>query len=80
MKSIKERVVKVLLNNKVSDKVLESDISFTDLGINSLAFIKILIDLELEFDCEFQEEDLLYESYVGLESLCQRVDTILENK
>lgn len=45
------------------------DFEFIDIGINSITFIKIIIDIENEFNIEFSDEDLDYNKFSNLGSL-----------
>lgn len=78
MGSIEEKVVEILKDNcNVKDIEVEklSEISFNDLGINSLNFIKIIVELEDAFDIEFDDEQI---NYGLLNNLRDLIDLIQE--
>jgi len=53
--------VKEILRSQLPDgssAEISLDDNLTDLGINSLLFVKIAVALETEFDIEFKDEDL----------------------
>lgn len=56
-KEIKDSLFDVF-QNKLNLKITDDDFdkNFVDIGLNSLLFIKLLINLELLFDIEFEEE------------------------
>ena len=63
MKAIKiERVIDIINENiencKINADKLDDDLS--ELGMDSMTFIKIIVDLEEEFDCEIPDSKLLF--------------------
>ena len=42
--------------------LLSPTIPLMDIGINSISFIKILVEIESEFDFEFDDEDLDFDN------------------
>ena len=51
-----------IINNYAESPVYENsinDICMRDLGINSVNYIKIIVDLESEFDIEFDDDMLI---------------------
>lgn len=78
MGSIEEKVVEILKDNcNVKDIEVKKlrEISFNDLGINSLNFIKIIVELEDAFDIEFDDEQI---NYGLLNNLRDLIDLIQE--
>lgn len=78
MNNIEEKVVEILQNNSKL-KNIEIDklnkISFNDLGVNSLNFIKIIVELEDAFDIEFDDNQI---NYGLLNNICDLIDLIKE--
>ncbi|WP_455714515.1 phosphopantetheine-binding protein [Anaerosporobacter sp.] len=83
------------MNNKISDYVIKSIVkvkaelsladislmsSFEEMGIDSIEFVKILLDLEEEFDIEFEEEYMLSTTYNNVEGLVQYIESVIENE
>ena len=63
MKEIKiEKVIEIINENIEKNKINESmvDVEFPKLGIDSIAFIKIVVSLEESFDCEIPDSKLLF--------------------
>lgn len=75
-KEIKESLFDIF-QNKLNLQITDDDFdkNFIDIGLNSLLFIKLLINLELLFDIEFEEE-FINISYVG--NLNQLVEYIVQ--
>lgn len=73
--TIAEKVVEIIKSHCEEDFSLENVLGLSfDTGIvNSLEFVSIVIDLELEFDIEFDDDMLLISSY---ENIGQLVDYI----
>jgi len=71
--------VKTILNNQLSDRLDGKEISINDqlmdLDINSLAFIKIVVALEDEFDVEFQDEDLDISKFETVEDIVKYIES-----
>ena len=63
MKEIKiEKVIEIINENIEKNKINESmvDVEVPQLGIDSIAFIKIVVSLEENFDCEIPDSKLLF--------------------
>ena len=60
MTDTEQRIVKIITNNLSGGEevIIGTDTKMEDLGINSLAFIKIIVDMENEFDIEVNDDDL----------------------
>lgn len=69
---IEIKVIKTL-SELLADTKTESDIRLDDnlieLGLNSITFIKLVVMLESEFECEFEDENLDYTRYVTLRDI-----------
>lgn len=65
---IKEKVMQVLLrmdvfvNSKITNEISEND-NLETYGLDSFAFIKMIIELEQEFDIEIPSEYLRFEKW-----------------
>lgn len=69
--------VKEILHNQLPDGSsadLSPDDDLTDLGINSLLFVKIAVALENEFDIEFTDEDLDIQKFKTVGDIVGYVD------
>ena len=52
--------------------------NLTDLGINSITFVKILIAIENEYDFEFDDDDLNFENFKTVSTLAKYVEDRLQ--
>jgi acyl carrier protein len=73
----KEKIINIIYNNL--EKVDENDTmnnhnDLLSLGINSIMFIKIVVDLEKEFNIEFDDEMLDVQKFISLETLYEYID------
>ncbi|MBY0217736.1 acyl carrier protein [Paenibacillus illinoisensis] len=63
--NIYQGIVEIITEISEDGQTLE-DISpnsqLEGLGINSLTFVKMLVKLEIEFDIEFEDSELMYDS------------------
>lgn len=63
MKSIEEKLLEILKNNSKVENLEARDlneITFNEMGVNSLNFIKIIVELEEAFNIEFDDEQINY--------------------
>lgn len=67
------QVIASNLNSEIEDVALET--GFSDAGIDSITFIKIIVDLESEFDFEFDDEMLLITAFPTIKSMIEYVET-----
>lgn len=72
---IAEKIVEIIKSHSEEDLQQENvlELSFEDGIVNSLEFVSIVIELETEFDIEFDDDMLLISSY---ENIGQLVDYI----
>lgn len=69
-KYIKENVNRIFKENCPFLKPDFDEDNLIDLGINSLIFVKIVVNLESFFDFEFDDNDLNYEKFQNVEAIC----------
>ena len=50
------------------------------IGINSIDFVKIVVDLEEYFEFEFDDEDLDYKKFEYITDICNYIRNITETK
>ena len=78
----KERIINIICNNleniSIND-ILDNQNDLLKLGINSIVFIKIIVELEKELDIEFDDEMLDYQKFNSLDVLCDYVDKCLND-
>lgn len=81
MNDVQERTL-VIIKKQIEDTAqdvkigLESELS--SIGLNSVIFIKIVVDLENEFDIEFANEDLEYGRFKNIQDICDYISNKLE--
>ena len=61
----------IIKNNsqKKSDKILPQMKLISDLGIDSMGFVSIIVELEEEIGCEFPVEALVFDDETTVENL-----------
>lgn len=77
--NIKE-VLKKYVHKQESMQNIKADDSLLELGINSISFIKIIVQLENVFDIEFPEKDLKSKSFDSLNDIAVYVESKLNEK
>ena len=74
---IREKIIEKISENSNIYNVneyLHSNDDLTQLDINSISFIKLVVALEMEFDFEFEDNALDYSKFTSLNSLCCYVE------
>lgn len=72
----KNKIVEIIELNGATDSIMNNlDISLKEVGINSLNFIKIVVELEKEFEFEFDDEKLAYKSFNTINDLIDYVES-----
>lgn len=76
MMDVEKKIREILERNLGLDVSMEQvglNYDLSNLGINSLNLIKILVDIETEYDFEFEDEVLNYDYFRNLKSLIDYV-------
>ncbi|WP_225999295.1 non-ribosomal peptide synthetase [Paenibacillus sp. BJ-4] len=68
-----EAIVSKLDSNIAGDITLETE--FTSVGLNSITFINIVVDLESEFKFEFENEKLLIQEFPTIQSMIEYLES-----
>lgn len=53
---MEERIKKIIFKEKEENL----DCNWMDLNLNSIEYVKLIVELETELDCEFDDEILIY--------------------
>ena len=78
---IKEKIIDILSNHSDFENVnhyLHNNDDLTQLGMNSISFIKMVVALESEFGFEFEDEALDYNKFTSLNILCDYIKNMLD--
>lgn len=67
-----KRVLSQVLESEIPEDVF-GNCSFTDMGINSISFIKAIVLIEQEFDIEFEDDKLDFNYYNNINQLVSYV-------
>lgn len=63
IEDIVREIQQILSANKCQVERISVDMLFADLGLTSITFIQLLIDIEKKYDFEFQDSDLILDNY-----------------
>jgi acyl carrier protein len=66
---MEERIKKIIFEER--EEELEN--KWIDSNINSLEYVKIIVNLETEFDCEFDDEILLFNQQETIQEFIDRI-------
>lgn len=77
---IAEKVIEIIKAHSEENLRQENllNLSFEDGIVNSLEFVSIVIELETEFDIEFDDDMLLISSYENIEQLVDYISQKVE--
>lgn len=81
--SNKDKIIEIIsatLEDESVKEMLENNNDLSQLQINSISFIKIVVELENEFDIEFSDEALDYSRFSTSENLCEYIEEMLRAK
>ncbi|KAF6582687.1 MULTISPECIES: phosphopantetheine-binding protein [Paenibacillus] len=79
---IRKKVIKLITDNLETENVKKNVINEDDLsqmGINSIVFIQLVVALENEFGIEFEVEALDYKKFTSLDLICSYIEQKLKN-
>ena len=74
---IREKIIEILAVHSDMENVnkyFHENDNLNKLRMNSISFIKMVIDLEREFNFEFEDEALNYSKFTSLNLLCDYVE------
>lgn len=57
---------------------IDIDQKFIDIGINSVIFVKLVVNIEKEYGFEFRDEDLNLENFQSLRSIINYVHSRID--
>ena len=74
---IQKKILEVIASkiDEIFSGELSLDMDFANIGLDSLTFIKLVINLESEFDFEFDDEMLLITVFPKLETMVEYVES-----
>lgn len=78
---IREHVIKVLSSESSTDdsyKLLQQSDDLLLLEMNSISFIKAVVELEEIFGIEFDDEKLNFNENHSLDGLCNYIESLME--
>ena len=68
-----ERALQVIQDNLTEKVDVKLEDNLQDLDINSITFIQIIVNLESEFDFEFEDEKLLFTEFPTIKDMVDYV-------
>jgi len=79
---IQKEIVEVITSNidEIFSGELSLDLDFADIGLDSLTYIKLVINLESEFDFEFDDDMLLITAFSKLKTMVEYVESKIAYK
>lgn len=74
MNSIEKKVLQIacgVLGRNETELTLNT--ALTDMDIDSIVYLELLVDIECEFEIEFEDEDLLIETFTSIGDIVDAV-------
>lgn len=87
MNTYEERVIKVLMNLEHENALdiginmnnINGETPITDMSLNSITFIRLVVELEEEFDIEFEDAMLNFKKISKIKHLCNYIQEMEGN-
>ncbi len=79
---MQKKIVEVIASNmdEIYSGEISLDMDFSNIGLDSFTFIKIVVNLESEFDFEFDDEMLLNTVFPTLKTMVEYVESKISSK
>lgn len=78
MERIKE--IANLIEIQLDKESIEYDQDLEELGMESIVFVKIIVALEMKYDIEFPDEDLLMSNMKSIRDFDRKVKKLIEEE
>lgn len=62
-----------IVNSKFLETVLDFDTNLIEIGMDSLIFIELIVELENELEIEFDANDLLFEEFSTIRAIHKKI-------
>ena len=69
-----------IIRDEISNQQAELEDTWEVLGVDSLAYIRILVEIEEKYSIELEDDILLQEASTTLQNFCGRIETYLGKK
>lgn len=72
MNNLSKKTIAKIVSNFVEKEISESDYSSSlqsDFSMDSIILVEVIIELETEFDFEFQDADLIIENFESIDAI-----------
>ncbi len=73
-----EEVIMKCLKSVLNDIEFSKEDNLLELGIDSMTFIRLVVEIEDEFDIEIEDEEIILENFESFSSIVQLVERNLD--
>ncbi len=77
---MREAVIKLVLDVLGEDVQIENETSLLDVGLSSLTFVKLIINIEEMFEIEIPDECLNIQEMGTVEQICNVIERVKSNE
>jgi len=74
LEAIREAVHRIIPNSLLSEISDDAELQ-ADLGIDSIMMVELLIELEEQFNFEFDDMDLLMDNFLSVSTICSFLES-----
>lgn len=74
---IREQIIKIMTEILQDENIkidLNSEDEWNHLNMNSIKFVRLIVEIEKKFDIEFEDEFLDYNEFSSIAQLCEYVE------
>lgn len=69
------QIIKNNINKEIDIDSIFIDTNLETVGMDSIGFVKLIVDIESEFDIEFPDDKLLFAQAGTIRELCNIIET-----
>ncbi len=71
-------ILKDVVSRTIPENWMERGGQLSELSIDSLEYIKIVVQIENTFDIEFDDEALVLEKFASVDDICAYINELIE--
>lgn len=75
---MKEQIIEIIQQNVDLHQIIRDEMNLEEIGVDSIAFISIIIAIEEEFNIRFDDMQLIYDHYQTVGDLIEAVQSAIE--
>ncbi|WP_052497729.1 MULTISPECIES: acyl carrier protein [Bacillus] len=77
---IEEKITQIVREVLETNDEINKQLELSELGMDSLASINLIVELEDAFDIVFNDNELLFENFSTIENIIKQIEKLQKNK